>query len=489
MSSLRVHGLAYAYATGGNLFEDVSFHLTVGWTGLVGPNGAGKSTLINLLGAQLAPTHGHVQRDPAGARTVICPQEERERTAEVEGFAWEQDRISRKLRALLRLEPDQLERWETLSSGERKRWQIAAALAGEPELLLLDEPTNHLDVTARGWLQDALRTFRGVGVLVSHDRHFLDSVTHATLRVQPGAVRLWPGGFSAARDAWERERQERVEARDEARHQRQRVQQRLADKRREVQGATRQRSVGKRAKDRHDSDARTLGASTRVAWAEKRLGHQVGVLRRALGRAEEVESAHQVEEVLGNRIFVDFAPAPSEWVFLAEEVPGASGPLGVRRSDRIRIAGPNGAGKTTLIRRLLASAHVPPERILHLPQELTDEDSDRLLSQVRSLPNEQRGRVLSLVGALGVEPEALLKTVRPSPGELRKLLLAFALVQQVWALVLDEPTNHLDLPSIERLEAALRDYPGALLLVSHDDALASAVTGVTWEVREGRVTV
>ncbi|MDQ3266254.1 MAG: ATP-binding cassette domain-containing protein [Myxococcota bacterium] len=79
MSSLRVHGFAYAYATGGNLFEDVSFHLTSGWTGLVGPNGAGKSTLIHLLGGSLTPTHGHVQREPAGARAVLCPQEERER--------------------------------------------------------------------------------------------------------------------------------------------------------------------------------------------------------------------------------------------------------------------------------------------------------------------------------------------------------------------------------------------------------------------------
>jgi ATPase subunit of ABC transporter with duplicated ATPase domains len=96
--------------------------------------------------------------------------------------------------------------------------------------------------------------------------------------------------------------------------------------------------------------------------------------------------------------------------------------------------------------------------------------------------------VLSLVAALGVDPEQLRASAQPSPGEARKLRIALGLGQHAWALVLDEPTNHLDLPSIERLEAALSAYPGALVLVTHDDALAARLTTERWHVEWGRVT-
>ena len=112
-----------------------------------------------------------------------------------------------------------------------------------------------------------------------------------------------------------------------------------------------------------------------------------------------------------------------------------------------------------------------------------------MLEELQESAAPEQGRVLSIVAALGVDPEALLASARPSPGEARKLALAFGLARQVWALVLDEPTNHLDLPSIERIEAALADYPGALVIVTHDDAFARRCTDTVWELRDGRVRV
>ena len=108
---------------------------------------------------------------------------------------------------------------------------------------------------------------------------------------------------------------------------------------------------------------------------------------------------------------------------------------------------------------------------------------------MRSLPPETRGRVLSILAGLGVDPDRLLASECPSPGEARKLWLAWGLAREVWAVVLDEPTNHLDLPSIERLEDTLAEYAGALLLVSHDDALARRVTTTRWAIEDGRVTI
>ena len=106
---------------------------------------------------------------------------------------------------------------------------------------------------------------------------------------------------------------------------------------------------------------------------------------------------------------------------------------------------------------------------------------------MRTLAPGARGRVLSLVAALGADPARLLATPEPSPGEARKLHLALGLGRHAWGLVLDEPTNHLDLPTVERLEAALAAYPGALLLVCHDAAFAARCTSGAWRIREGRV--
>jgi ATPase subunit of ABC transporter with duplicated ATPase domains len=168
-------------------------------------------------------------------------------------------------------------------------------------------------------------------------------------------------------------------------------------------------------------------------------------------------------------------------------VEGAALRLG--REDRVRLAGPNGAGKTTLLEALLARATLPRERLLFLPQELAPGAGEALLAEVRALAPEPRGRVLSVVAALGSDPARLLApgAGAPSPGEARKLALALGLGRHAWALVLDEPTNHLDLPAIERLEAALAAYPGALLLVTHDDRLAAAVTRTAWRIASGRV--
>jgi ATPase subunit of ABC transporter with duplicated ATPase domains len=161
--------------------------------------------------------------------------------------------------------------------------------------------------------------------------------------------------------------------------------------------------------------------------------------------------------------------------------------LQLGREDRVRLEGPNGAGKSTLLAALLYRSTLSPDRQLVLPQELSPATEAALLAEVRSLAPEVRGRVLSIFAALGSDPARLLASSCPSPGEARKLLLALGLGRHAWFLVLDEPTNHLDLPSVERLEKALAAYPGAILLVTHDDAFAASCTTSSWRIASGRV--
>ena len=479
--SLRAQNLGFAYGDV-PLFEDLTFHLAPGWTGLVGANGLGKTTLLRLMRGALQPTSGSLTCEPRDARVEWCPQRIEERDALIDAFAASYDRAARRLHGRLRLEPAGLERWPTLSPGERKRWQLGAALFSEPEVLLLDEPGNHLDREGLEYLREALGGFRGVGVLVSHDRALLDAVTTSTLRLTERGVRHWPQPYSQARALWLAEEGAAVDQQREQKRRLEKEERKLDAKRRTLSQSARQRSAGARMRNASDGDARSLGADFRAEQAE--MAH-AATLRRVKRKAETVREALDALEVrdeAGQALFLKDEPCPKPTVvqFRGEVRAGdavllrdVSVQLG--RAQKLWLRGPNGCGKSTLLRALLGDAcQVPPERRLVLPQELELAEAQADLAAVKALPPEEKGRVLQLVHALGVEPEQLLRTSAPSPGEARKLRLALGLGRGAWLAALDEPTNHLDLPAIERLSDALAAFPGALLLITHDEALGEA---------------
>ena len=157
------------------------------------------------------------------------------------------------------------------------------------------------------------------------------------------------------------------------------------------------------------------------------------------------------------------------------------------RGDKIRIAGRNGIGKTTLLKAMVDRAHIASSRILYLPQELSADDGAALSDAIRMLKAEESRSGAHASRCARRRSRKNSRVGIASPGEARKLKLAFGLGTQVWAMVLDEPTNHLDIPAIERLEDALAEYPGALLMVTHDDALARRCTSIQWRIEDGLV--
>ncbi len=489
--------VSFSFRDSAPLLADVSLRFGAGWTGVVGANGSGKTTLLRLALGELVPDSGRVTREPRGLVLVAVPQRIEELAPEIESLAAARDGGARRVRQSLGLEPADLERWPTLSPGERKRWQIGAALAREPEGVVLDEPTNHLDREARELLAGALRRFSGVGIVVSHDRELLDSLCGDTVRVASQSARAYRGGYSVARETWRHGEAElrarHAGLRDAARA----LERRIGERRTERAHAEANMRTSKRMKSSHDSDARGRFKMTRRRSAMTQLGREISrthsALERVQGRLAEIELRKEV----GAALFVDWEPARAPLLASVCEESLRAGShsvldgvdLSLARDSRIWLSGPNGSGKTTLLRALLRGARIPAERLLVLPQEMDEADERALLDRARELDPDARGRLLALVAALGVEPRRLLESQRPSPGEARKLALALGLARRAWALVLDEPTNHLDLPSIERLEAALAEYPGALVLATHDARLAQACTNLCWRIRARRVDV
>ncbi len=495
MPSVHFKRVSFRYSSAVPVIVEASFDLGPGWVGVVGANGGGKSTLLRLVSGDLASDGGSIRVEPVAPGAVLCPQEVGAIDDLIRALAASRDGVGRRILGELQLEPDELERWSTLSPGERKRWQIGAALAAEPEVLLLDEPTNHLDGYARTILTNALLRYRGVGMVVSHDRAFLNMLTTKTIRVDHGTVETWNGSYDVARDAWEARSRERYQSYEGAKSEKRKLERRVADQRRaaETKRAKHRRTL--RQAGPKDHDARSVEAKGRHEAGEATGARRLQTTQSAAERAAEKVASFEMRREIGRSFFFDYVPAGRRRL-LTYAGPLQAGPrliaaevtVDVDREDRIWLRGPNGAGKTTLLAALRNAGNLLPDRLLHLPQELTRDDAARVHAELEAMPAGEKARVCNLVAALGVDPDRLLMSARLSPGEARKLVMAMGMASRAWCLLLDEPTNHLDLPSIERLEEAVAGYPGAVVVVTHDDDFAAATTTTTWHLEDGTLT-
>jgi ATPase subunit of ABC transporter with duplicated ATPase domains len=466
------------------VLKNINFELAPGWTGITGENGAGKTTLLHLAAGLLPPGAGSIR---GVADSFYCPQ----RTGEIPE-SWEElffapDNAAGRLMDRLGIEAGWPYRWETLSHGERKRFQLAAALWRNPALLAVDEPTNHLDAEAASLVRDVLGTYRGIGLLVSHDRALLDSLCGNCLFLREGAVTLRPGGVSRGLAEEERELAEQRGVRKKLLDEAGRLAEE-ADRRRRIVEGSRNR-LSKRGLAPGDSDTRGKINLARLSGKDTAGANQY---KRMKNRAEKAEAdrekaANPHERKQGVTLTGRRARADRLFALEAGSIPLGDGrrlffpELSVRPEDRIALTGPNGSGKSTLIRHTLARlpAALP---LLYLPQELGAEESRDILEAVFREGEKLRGEIFARFSRLGSDPRALFKSALPSPGEIRKLVIARGIFCDPSLIIMDEPTNHLDMVSTGLLETALAEYPGALLLVSHDRPFLSRLTTREWAV-------
>ena len=484
MASLVFQDVSFSYpGSPVQLLDRMDFGVSEGWVGIVGANGAGKTTLLQLACGLLAAQSGTIHRPE---RAAYCPQRTDAPSPELSSLLSSYDGEAYRIRGALEVEDDFIDRWDTLSHGERKRAQIAACLWTRPTLFAVDEPTNHLDEHAQSIVFDALRTFRGVGLLVSHDRELLDRLCTNSLFLFPPTAALRSGGYSDARAGLDTENRHVLERKQQAARHRRLLRTEMDERRQRVRKAHKARS--KRGIDRKDHDAKEKIDQARVAdgGAGKNLRQLEGRLRQAT--EQEAVLTVRKDRVTGISLQGRRSQRNALLSIEATELP-----LGVDRrllvpdllmqpGDRIALIGANGVGKSTLVRHIVARMDLPPAEVVSIPQEISAEAARGVLEAVKELAGSRLGEVMQWVSRLGSDPHQLLDSLTPSPGEVRKLMLSLRMTDAPVLLILDEPTNHMDLPSVECLESALREYPGGLLLVSHDLRFLRPLTGTTWEI-------
>jgi ATP-binding cassette subfamily F protein uup len=443
---------------------------------LVGRNGSGKSTLLKVA-ADILQADGGERVVQSGVTIRYLPQEPdlsgfATTLAYVEAGLGPGDDVHRAQRLLEDLGLHGDEDPKTLSGGEIRRAAIARVLAPEPDVLLLDEPTNHLDLPAIEWLEAELKSMRSALVLISHDRRFLENLSRATIWLDRGRTRRMDRGFSAF-EAW---RDELLELEEKERHK--------LDRKIAMEMDWLRYGVTARRK-RNQRRLAALGTLRERRKTERRVQGEV-----KMGIAEAEQSGKLVIEAKGvakawdRPIVVDFS-------------------LRVARGDCIGVVGANGAGKSTLLGLLTGT--LPPDvgsvkigfgvEMVTLDQKREALDPNASLKETLTggsgdhvRVGQEMRHVVSYMKDFLFPPEQVNTPVGVlSGGERGRLMLARALAKPSNLMVLDEPTNDLDLETLDLLEEMLGDYPGTVLVVSHDrDFLDRVCSSVIMSEGSGR---
>ena len=492
------------------VLRDVTFSLEPGEKiGLIGRNGSGKTTLLRVVagldqpdrggiaaatwarlaylpqtpeGSSAATVFAHVLTGAADVRVLekrVHDLEQLMSTPEVHGDAVRlqaimdeygrarehfehaggftlETRAKTVLSGLGFTEADHARPLGVLSGGWRVRAELARVLLTEPDVLLLDEPTNHLDLEATEWLEGYLAAFPGACIVVSHDRYLLDAVTSRTLDLEDGRVEPYPGAYSVyvklkaekmrlQQEAWERQLDEVERLKDFIR--------RYKAGQRAAQAHSREKMLARVEADAVERP-RTQRAMRAKADAVPRSGRIVVRLQGVTKRFEDEGNDASVEVLSGVS-------------------------LEIYRGERTGLLGPNGAGKSTLL-RLIAGLESPTSGIVARgtgvrPRYFAQESAEDLdldgtvLDEVLADRPMEPEQVRTYLGRFLFSGDEVYKRVGMlSGGERQRLSLAKLLLDEPNLLLLDEPTNHLDIPSREALEDALRDFPGTMIVATHD---------------------
>jgi ATP-binding cassette subfamily F protein 3 len=503
MALIQVDNVTHAHADL-RVLQSVSLALDRGQrAGMVGRNGCGKTTLLRLIAGQYPPDSGQIslargsragylEQNPQldGSRTLR--REAEQAFADLADLHDQLDSVSHEMAWATGEQLDRvMRRYERiehqiqaaggfavdhkidatlhglglddatfdvpvsgLSGGQKARLALAKLLLSQPDVLLLDEPTNHLDIEGRRWLEEFLSQYAGAVLLVSHDRWLLDAVVDRIVELEQGQLIEYPGNYAAFREQRELRKleQQRTFTRQQAyvRHQKQFIQ---------------RYKTGQRAKEARGRQSR-LDRFVDQEMVDP--AHETSVMNLQLPPAARSGDVVLAAEHLGKRY---------DQRVLFDDVT-----LSIKRGQRIGVIGPNGCGKSTFVRCLLGQVSPDTGRVrtgsrvspgyYHQTQEQLDPNDTPVTYLKRIVADTSEQSARDVAGAFlfsGTDQDKPVSVL--SGGERSRMVLAGLVMGGHNLLVLDEPSNHLDIPSVERLEGALKQFDGTLLLVTHDRML------------------
>ncbi|WP_028593290.1 ABC-F family ATP-binding cassette domain-containing protein [Paenibacillus assamensis] len=487
------------------VLTDISFHIQARERmGLVGVNGAGKSTLLKIIADELSPDSGHVYKakettigylaqnsglqsnlsiwdemigvfqhlieaeaelrelekqiaDPELAQDAARYEETMHRYSERSDWFREQNgyAMEARVRGILHgmgfgsMDPNTL--IHTLSGGQKTRLALARMLLQQPDILLLDEPTNHLDIDTLTWLEQYLRSYPGAVLVVSHDRYFLDAMVTGIVQIERNHAKRYTGNYSRYMELKAAEYEQELK-------QYEKQQEDIAKMEAFVQRNIVRASTTKRAQSRRKALERM-----------DRIDKPLGDLKRASFSFEITRTSGRDVLRLSN---ASVSYEPDKTLFKNVD-------LNLDRGETVALIGPNGIGKSTLLKSLIGKHKLDKGQFqwgTHVSIGYYDQEQEALnpnntaLEEVwSSFPHLDEVRIRTVLGSFLFSGDDVLKLVGSlSGGEKARVALAKLMLLQANMLILDEPTNHLDLFSKEVLEAALMDYEGTLLFISHD---------------------
>ena len=444
------------------ILEDLSLTISTGdRIGVVGINGAGKSTLLKIVAGLQKPDSGNIRLGQGALVGYLdqIPDLPKGTVREVLGSGWEVDAAIDRL-GMTKAIDTQIDH---LSGGQLKRVALAKIFAEHNDVLILDEPTNHLDLSAIEWLEQKITSFPGAVVLVSHDRFLLDQVTTRMIEIDRGKTYVHAGGYSALLEA---QAEREVQAQNAEQIRKNMARHELAWLRRGVKA----RSTKPQA--RIDAANRLLAGGKEAAAREGTIDFNVDTPRlgQTVIKAHNVSFSYPNGRQILNGINLELGPG-----------------------DRIGIVGPNGAGKSTFVNLLALRSEPSIGTVKHGPTVATSyfeqgSDNFNLEATVQELVAGPRGipgspEDIAIMKSFWFTG-ALCKTKARdlSGGERRRLQLLLALTLKPNVLFLDEPTNDLDLETIRLIEEFLAQWPGTLIVVSHDRTFLSRTTDRLLEV-------